>query len=132
VNNAVKVLLAVAAFAGAFVGSQALYKMSRPRTSQEIQADVDRDVANLKSTLPQDVHPMVTWFDVASGSETIIYKYKVKVPRSALMARRKEMEKELEHGFAGWAVAVMLPRDVHAQAEFYDQNGSYAFTVDIK
>jgi hypothetical protein len=132
VSNAVKVLIAVVVFVGAFVGSQAFYKMTRTRTPQEIQAQVEQDVASLKPTLPQEVHPLVTWFDIEAGPQTMIYKYKVKAPRATIVAKRAEMEAEMAHGFTSWAITMMLPRDVHAQAELYDQNGKYVYTLDLK
>jgi hypothetical protein len=132
VNNLLKVGAIVAVFLAAFGGFQAYSALSRPRTPQEIQAQLERDVANLKETLPQKVHPMVTWFDVEAGQQTIIYKYQIHASRSAVMAKRKELEEQMAHSPLVWAAMLMLPSDVKAQCDLYDDNKSYMFSIDLK
>jgi hypothetical protein len=132
VNNLVKLAAIVAVFLAAFGGFQAYSVMSRPRTPQEIQAQLERDVANLKGTLPQKVHPMVTWFDVEAGDQTIIYKYQIHASYSAISSKQKQLEEEMAHSPLVWAAMLMLPSDVKAQAKLYDDNKNYVFTIDLK
>jgi hypothetical protein len=131
VSNVIKGLLVVAVFVGAFFGSQAFYNLSRPLSSKEIKARLEQDVANIKPTLPQDVHPLVTWFDVEARQTTIVYKYRVKAPRSAMLSKRAELEGQMQGSLAVRAALLMLPRGASAQCELYDQNGGYLYTLDL-
>jgi hypothetical protein len=131
VGTFAKVAIVVALFGGAFLGSQALYQASRPLTEKELEAALERQVEQVKPTLPQDVHPMVTWFDVEARGDTIVYKYRVHTTRSALLSKRKELREQMQGSFTSWAVSMMLPRGAKAEAALYDDNGTYAYTVDV-
>lgn len=126
-----KVAFAAVLFVGIFAGSLVVFQATQPLSGKELQERIDKDVVQVKKTLPQKVHPMVTWFDVESGPKTIIYKYQVHVPRSALMGKRDEMEQQLKGSFTSWAVSLMLPRGAKAQAALYDDNMRYAYTIDV-
>jgi hypothetical protein len=127
VSTALKVLGLGAVVFATFLATQTLF---RPKTQKEIQADLERDVANLKKTLPQEVHPLVTWFDVEAGRQTIIYKYKIKAPRSVIMNKREEMERDLKGSVAVAAAKFMLPRGVKMRCDLFDQRGTFLFGID--
>ena len=67
-----------AVFVAVFVASLVCFGAAKPQTPQEVQAQVEKEVADLKPTLPREVHPIVTWFDVEARWHTIVYKYKVR------------------------------------------------------
>ena len=126
-----KVALVGGIFVAVFVASQAFFLVGHEQTPEEKQAQLEKQVASLKETLPQKVHPIVTWFDVEAGDQTIIYKYQVEVPRSALMNKEDEMREQMKNSWAGWACTLMLPRGVKAKAKLYDENKNYAYTLDL-
>lgn len=125
------IVVVIAVFAGVFAGTQGVLYLTRPLSSEELQARIEQDVANLKPTLPQKVHPIVTWFDVEADRHTIVYKYQVHVPRSVLMGKRREMEEQMKGSFTSFAVSMMLPRGAKAQAALYDDDKRYAYTIDV-
>jgi hypothetical protein len=130
-RTAATVVIVIALFAGVFLGSQGVMYLTKPLSPEELQARIETDVKNLKPTLPQKVHPIVTWFDVEAGQHTIIYKYQVHVPRSVLMSKRTEMEQQMKGSFTSFAVSMMLPRGAKAQAALYDDDKRYAYTIDV-
>ena len=130
-NSAGKIALVGGLFVAVFVGSQALFVVGRPQTPEEAQAQLEKQVASLKQTLPQKVHPLVTWFDVEAEDQTIIYKYKVEASYSALSSKEDQMREQLKGSWAGWAVTVMLPRGTKAKCKIYDENKTYVFTLDL-
>ena len=130
-GNAGKVALVGGIFVAVFVASQALFVLGRPQTPEEAQAQLEKQVASIKQTLPQKVHPMVTWFDVEAEDQTIIYKYQVEAPYSALSSKEADMKEQLKGSWAGWAATMMLPRGVKARCKIYDQNRTYVFTLDL-
>jgi hypothetical protein len=130
-GNAAKVAIAGGVFLAVFLASQAFLYVARPKTPQETQAELEEQVASMKKSLPQKVHPIVTWFDVEAGPQTIIYKYKIDAPRAQILAKREEMEEQMKHGLMGWAVKMMMPSGVSARCELYDEHGSYLYSIDL-
>jgi hypothetical protein len=102
-----------------------------PPSPREVQAQIDDEVARLKPTLPQDVHLMVTWFDVDSGPRMIIYKYRIHATRSSIMSKREEMEAEMKKSPMIWAAKLMMPKGVSMRCELYDDNKQYMFAIDL-
>jgi hypothetical protein len=131
-GNAVKVAIAGGVFLAVFLLSQVFFYAARPRSPEETQAELEQQVASLKQTLPQKVHPIVTWFDVEAGQQTIIYKYKIHAPRAQVMAKRTDLEEQMKGSWAGWAAKLTLPRGVDVKCELYDDNGSYMFSLDLE
>ena len=125
----------VVAGGGVFLGSFVVFQMfsgcMRPPTPQETQAQLDKEVAKLKPTLPKKVHPMVTWFDVESGPQTIIYKYKIHAPRSTVMAKRADMEKEMKNSSMIGLAKLMLPKGTKIQCDLYDEREAFLFSLDL-
>src|SRR5262249_34979876 len=107
------------------------FVLDKPQSPEEVQAQLEKQVASLKPTLPQKVHPMVTWFDVEAEPQTIIYKYKVEASYSTLQAKEAEMKEQMKGSWAGWAATMMLPRGVKAKCKIYDQNKNYVFSLDL-
>jgi hypothetical protein len=129
VTNLIKIVGGVGVFAMAFLVAQLFFRA--PPSAKEVQAQVDEEVARLKPTLPQQVHPMVTWFDVESGPRMIIYKYQLHASRSQVMAKREEMEAELKKSPMIWAAKLMMPQGVTMRCELYDNNRDYMFGIDL-
>jgi hypothetical protein len=123
-----KIAAVTGIFFAVFLGSQTVF---RPKSPKEIQANLERDVAKIKETLPQQVHPLVTWFDVEAGRQTIIYKYKLHAPRALIMNKRREMEKELKSSLTIGVAKFMIPSGVKMQCELYDEHGSFMFSIDL-
>ena len=128
-SNVIKIVGGVGIFAMAFLVAQLVFRP--PPTPKEIQAQVDEEVAQLKPTLPQQVHPMVTWFDVESGPRMIIYKYQIHGSRSAVMSKREELEAEMKKSPVMWAAKMMMPRGVSMRCELYDDNKQFMFAIDL-
>ncbi len=130
-GNVAKVVLGLVAFAGAFVAMQVCTSLARPQTPKEIQAQIEKEVAEIKPTLPKKVHPVVTWFDIEAGKQTIIYKYKIDAPREVILNKRADMEAELKKGLTGWAAQMMMPRGVKMRCELYDMQQNYLYAIDL-
>jgi hypothetical protein len=128
----VKLIAGGMVFIMVFLVSSAFLAPKKPQSRREIQAQIEQEVARLKPTLPQQVHPMVTWIDVEAEPQTIIYKYKVHASRDAILSKRADMEQELKHGWAGWAAKMTLPEGVSMKCEIFDENRSYLFTIEIE
>jgi hypothetical protein len=126
-----KILLVVGIFVAVFAGSQVFFVVGKPQTPEEVQAQLEKQVASLKPTLPQKVHPLVTWFDVEAEPQTIVYKYKVDASYSSLQAKEDEMKSQMKGSWAGWAATIMLPRGVKAKCKIYDQYQNYVFSLDL-
>jgi hypothetical protein len=129
VTNLIKIVGGVGVFAAAFLVAQLFFRP--PPSPKEVQAQVDEEVAKLKPTLPQKVHPMVTWFDVESGPRTIIYKYQIHAARTTVMSKREEMEAEMKKSPMIWAAKLMMPQGVSMRCELYDDNRDYMFAIDL-
>src|SRR5262249_25123951 len=130
-GNLVKVAIAGGVFLAVFLVSQLFFLAARPRSPQETQAELEKQVASVKQTLPMQVHPIVTWFDVEAAPQTVIYKYKIHAPRAQVMARRAEMEEQMKGSMAGWLAKLTLPSGTSIQCELYDENGSYLYRLDL-
>jgi hypothetical protein len=130
-GNAGKVAIVGGIFVAVFVASQALFVLGRPQSPEEAQAQLEKQVASLKETLPQKVHPMVTWFDVEAEDHTIVYKYKVEASYTMLSRKEADMKEQLQGSWAGWAATMMLPSGVKAKCKIYDENKTYVFTLDL-
>jgi len=130
-GKAGKVAVVGGIFVAVFVASQAFYAVGRPQSPEETQAQLEKQVASLKQTLPQKVHPVVTWFDVEAEDQTIIYKYQVEASYSQLSSKEEDMKEQLKGSWAGWLVTMSLPRGVKAKCKIYDQNRTYVFSIDL-
>jgi hypothetical protein len=89
------VVIGGAVFVAVFGASLVFFGAAKPQAPQEVQAQVEKEVADLKPTLPREVHPIVTWFDVEARWHTIVYKYKIRAPREVIVAKKKELETQL-------------------------------------
>jgi hypothetical protein len=127
-GTAVKFMAIGGVFFATFLCTQTLL---RPKTPKEIQANLERDVAKIKATLPQKVHPMVTWFDVEAGRQTIVYKYKLHASRAVILSKRSEMEKELKSSLTIGAAKLLMPSGVRMQCDLYDEHGTFLFGIDL-
>lgn len=125
------VVIGGAVFIAAFVAAQVLSGAAKPQTPQELQAQIEKEVADLKPTLPREVHPIVTWFDVEARWHTIVYKYKVRAPREVIVAKKKELETQLKGSLLLGAATMMMPKDVKMLYELYDGGGDYLYTLDL-
>jgi hypothetical protein len=130
-GKVVMIVLGVGAFAGAFAAFQAGMILARPQTPKEVQAQLEKDVASIKQTLPQKVHPLVTWFDVEAGRQTIIYKYKIHAPREVVLAKRTQMETELKNSGTISAARALVPKGVRLRCELYDEHQSFLYGIDL-
>ena len=124
------VVVGGAVFVAAFVAAQTAFN-AKPQSPQELQAQVEKEVADLKTTLPREVHPIVTWFDVEARWHTIVYKYKVRAPREVIVAKKKELETQLKGSLMLGAATMLMPKDVKMLYELYDGGGSYIYTLDL-
>ena len=130
-GNVGKIALVGGIFAAVFAGSQAFMAGSRQLSPKELHEELEKQVASLKPTLPQKVHPIVTWFDADVDDDTVIYKYQVDAPYSALSAKEEEMKQQLKGSWVGWAATAVLPRGAKLRAKIYDQNKNYVFCIDF-
>ncbi len=130
-SNYVKIGLAIAAFVGAFVIFQVATTTSKPLTPQEKRDQLDKQVAELKKSLPQKVHPLVTWFDVEAGDDRIIYKYQVEASQSTIVGRKKQMQDELKKSSLVWAAKFMMPSDTKIEIKLYDEKKVYACKLEL-
>ncbi len=119
------------AFVLAFVASLAFFSPGRPQTPQEAQAQLEKDVAGIKKTLPQECGPSVTWFDVEARWHTIVYKYKVRIPREVIVANKKQLESQLKSSMVLGAAKFMSPGNAKMICELYDDGGGYIYTLDL-
>jgi hypothetical protein len=134
-SKSTKILLAVAAAAGAFILMQVYLNLSSAAvqlTPEEQQARLKQMVAEVKPSLPMQVHPLVTWFDVKSKNSTIIYKYKIHVPGSQLTGKRAQFESALKDSTAAWLAKFALPANTDIDCELYDEEQRYVYTIKIE
>jgi len=119
------------AFLLAFVASLVFFSPGHPQTPQEAQAQLERDVAGIKKTLPQECGPSVTWFDAEARWHTIVYKYKVRIPREVIVANKKQLEAQLKSSMVLGAAKFMMPSNAKMICELYDDGGGYIYTLDL-
>jgi hypothetical protein len=125
------IVIGGAVFLAAFVGAQVFFAAAKPMTPREVQAQIEREVARAKTTLPKDCGPNVTWFDVEAEWHTIVYKYKSHVPREVVVAKKKELEALMKNSTMLAAAKFLMPKDVKVKYEFYDDGGQFIYTLDI-
>lgn len=116
---------------GTFVVAEVVSFTSKPPTPQEIQAEIEKDVADVRKTLPQNQGDAVTWFDAEAEWQTIVYKYKIHAPREVVVAKRQEIESQTKGNLMLKAAKAMMPKGVHLKAELYDDGGSIIYTLDL-
>ncbi len=131
-GTVVRVVAAGGAFLAAFAVSHGVMNLARPLTPKEKQDRLEQSVASMKKNLPQQVHPIVIWFDVEAGNQALIYKYKILASRETIMARRSHMEKEMKGSMVGWAAKWLLPEGVRVQCDLYDENESFMYSLDLE
>ncbi len=119
------------AFVLAFAASLVFFSPGRPQTPQDAQAELEKNVASLKKTLPQECGPSVTWFDVEARWHTMVYKYKVHIPREVLVANKKQLESQLKSNMVLGAAKMMMPGNAKMICELYDGGGGYVYTLDL-
>jgi hypothetical protein len=125
------VVIFVCVLLGTFVVAEVVAVTSRPQTPQEIQAEVEKQVAEVRPTLPRNEGDLVTWFDVEARWHTIVYKYKIHAPREVVIEKKKDIESQTKGNLALGAAKMMMPKGVHLQAELYDDNGSFIYNIDL-
>ncbi len=116
---------------GTFVVAEVVAFNSRPQTPQEIQAEIEKDVAEIRKTLPQNEGDRVTWFDAEARRQTIVYKYKIHAPRELVVEKRKDIEAQMKGSMMLAAAKAMMPKGVHLEAELYDDGGSLIYSMDL-
>jgi hypothetical protein len=127
----VTVVIGGAVFLAAFVAAQVFFVAGKPQTPQDVQTQVEKEVASVKPTLPKDIGPAVTWFDIEAQWQTIVYKYKVHVPREVVVAKKKELEAQVKGSMLLGAAKFLMPKEVKMKYELYDDGGSFIYTLDI-
>lgn len=124
------VIVAGCLFLGTFVVAEVVSVASRPATPQEIQAQIEKDVAQIKPTLPKDEGDYVTWFDVDAQWQTIVYKYKIHAPREIVVSKKKDLEGQLKGSLVLGAAKMLMPKGVKMKFELYDDGGGYIYSID--
>jgi hypothetical protein len=124
-------LVVGAVFLATFVVGEVVSISSRPKTPQEIQAELEKDVAEVRKTLPKEEGDVVTWFDVEAQWQTIVYKYKIHAPRELVVQKKKELEAQMKNNMMLGAAKMMMPKGVKMKHELYDGGGSYIYTLDL-
>jgi hypothetical protein len=124
------VIVAGCLFLGTFVVAEVISLSSKPQTPQEVQAEVEKQAAEIRKTLPKDEGGYVTWFDCEAEWHTIVYKYKIHAPRSLVVSKKKDIEAQLKGSMLLGAAKWMMPKDVKTRFELYDDSGSYIYTLD--
>jgi hypothetical protein len=125
------VVVGAVLFAAAFVGAGVFFTGAHPQSPQEAQAQLEKDVAAVKKSLPQDYGPAVTWFDAEAQWHTIVYKYKIHAPREVVVAKKKELEAQLKSSMLLQTAMYMMPKDVKMKYEMYDDGGHFIYTLDL-
>ena len=116
---------------GTFAAAEVISFVSRPQTPREIQAEIEKQVAEIRPTLPRNEGDLVTWFDVEARWQTIVYKYKIHAPRDIVVAKKKDIESSVKGNLMLGAAKAMMPKGVHLQAELYEDDGSFIYNMDL-
>ena len=130
-SRVLPILIGGALFIGAFIAAQAFFVVGRPQTPQQQQAQLEKEVASVKTTLPKDIGAAVTWYDVEAQWQTIVYKYKIHAPRDVVVAKKKELEAQVKGSMMLGAAMFLMPKDVKMKYELYDDSGSFIYTLDL-
>ncbi|HVS39469.1 MAG TPA: hypothetical protein VMS17_28180 [Gemmataceae bacterium] len=116
---------------GTFAVAEVAFFAARPKSPQELQVEIEKQVAEVKATLPQKEGDLVTWLDIEARWQTIVYKYKIHAPRDLVVAKKKDIESQTKGSLMLGAAKMMMPKGVHLEAELYDDYGSYIYTLDL-
>jgi len=115
---------------GTFVVAELVSLSYRPATPHEIQAQIEKEAAEIKKTLPKEEGEYVTWFDIDTEWQTLVYKYKIHAPREVVVAKKKELEGQLKSSMLIGAAKWMMPKGVKMKFELYDDGGGYIYSID--
>jgi hypothetical protein len=124
------VIVAGCIFLGTFVVAEVVSVASKPATPQEIQAQIEKEAAEIKKTLPRDEGEYVTWYDIDTSWQTLIYKYKIHAPREVVVGKKKELEQQLKGSMMLGAAKWMMPKGVKLRFELYDDGGGFIYSID--
>ena len=130
-SRLVTLFLTIAIFGGSFlIGIVATSSDSfgQPKTDEEIQSWIDKEVAKSQKVIPQDCGNGVTWFRVEGGDKSINYSYRVDLPSEHIRAARKQVEKGMKSSLM---LKWMIPKEVKAYASIYNQNGDLVYRIPI-
>jgi hypothetical protein len=123
-------IVAVCVFLATFVVAEVVSWAAHEPTPHEIQEQIEKEVAQVKPTLPKDEGDYVTWFDIDSEWQTIVYKYKIHADRSLVVAKKKDLEAQIKGSMLLGAAKMMMPKGVKTRFELYDNGGSYIYALD--
>ena len=99
---------------------------AQPKSPEDIQEWVVKEVAKSKKTLPQDCGNGVTWFDIEGKGKAVNYKYQIDASSQQVLGARSRIEKGIK---SSMMLKWMIPDGVQAYCTFYDRNGNFVFRM---
>ena len=127
-SKLVPAVAAVAVFGFSFLFGFAVSQSGGPKSDEEIQAWIDKEVTKSNKVLPMDCGNGVTWFRIEAGDKSLNYSYKIDASARQIVANQARFEQALKNfTLLQW----MLPDEVHAYASMYDRGGNLVCRVPM-